>query len=579
MSNWQSTIWFAFAAIVFALAYTQAPLYYSNQNQYFLHGLAQAGRGYLADDWLANTADPTPIFTPLVAFTALYLNDYLFHIYYVLFLGIYVVSLLGIWSALSEPRPSLVQQFALLAGVTLVHSALLRWLSCQLFGVDYPWYFQAGLAGQYLLGSMFQPSVFGVILLLSIWLFLLDRPYSAAAAASLTGILHSTYLLLAAVLVLGYLLVLVREGRWRQALGSGGLALVLVLPAVGFVLRTFGPTTPETAAEAQAIIVYFRVPHHGRIDRWLDVIGVLQVLWVVAAMLLVRRTRLFPILLVSFVVSLGLSVWQWLTGSSFLAMLFPWRISTYLVPLATTIIVGKLVMWLIPEHQKSSRSWEAEAPAEPNEQNPEVGTDPERNPSLPARQEPRPLSPWRATFFPWIAASFILVTCAVAGVVIMEKRLGYLRNDAELPVYEYVQSHLDKGQVYLVPYKLPKPPAAPGSSSNDFLLEDDQTGRRIPLEMQRFRLHAGAPILIDFKAIPYRDDEVLEWRRRLDVGLQIYADLEAGRFDAARPELDRYGVTHIVALRSQGLSSPQLQAVYEDKHYVIYRILPAKPGV
>lgn len=31
--------------IVFALAYAQSPLYTSNQNQYFLHGLAQAGYG------------------------------------------------------------------------------------------------------------------------------------------------------------------------------------------------------------------------------------------------------------------------------------------------------------------------------------------------------------------------------------------------------------------------------------------------------------------------------------------------------------------------------------------------------
>ena len=34
----------------FAAAYGQAPLYYSNQNQYFLHGLAEAGEGLLAED-------------------------------------------------------------------------------------------------------------------------------------------------------------------------------------------------------------------------------------------------------------------------------------------------------------------------------------------------------------------------------------------------------------------------------------------------------------------------------------------------------------------------------------------------
>src|SRR4051812_47995736 len=76
----------------FSVAYCQAPLYYSNQNQYFVHGLAQAGRGFLADDWLATTADPTPVFSALVAFTVRYLHPWLFHVYYALILGVYAAS-------------------------------------------------------------------------------------------------------------------------------------------------------------------------------------------------------------------------------------------------------------------------------------------------------------------------------------------------------------------------------------------------------------------------------------------------------------------------------------------------------
>ena len=47
----------------FALAHTQSPLFFSNQNQYLLHGLADAGYGHLSHDWLANTKDPTPAFS------------------------------------------------------------------------------------------------------------------------------------------------------------------------------------------------------------------------------------------------------------------------------------------------------------------------------------------------------------------------------------------------------------------------------------------------------------------------------------------------------------------------------------
>src|SRR3972149_217228 len=45
--------------IVFALAYAQSPLYTSNQNQYFLHGLARAGVGYLNQDWSSRSLPPS----------------------------------------------------------------------------------------------------------------------------------------------------------------------------------------------------------------------------------------------------------------------------------------------------------------------------------------------------------------------------------------------------------------------------------------------------------------------------------------------------------------------------------------
>ena len=62
--------------------YTQTPLYASNQNTYFLHGLAGAGRGLLRADWLANTADPFPLFTLLVCATARFAHEWCFHAFH-----------------------------------------------------------------------------------------------------------------------------------------------------------------------------------------------------------------------------------------------------------------------------------------------------------------------------------------------------------------------------------------------------------------------------------------------------------------------------------------------------------------
>jgi hypothetical protein len=193
---------FLFWSLLFGLAYTQPRLYYSNQNQYFLHGLAQGGLGFLKDDWLANTADPTPLFSTVVALTYRYLHESFFYLYYILIIGIYFHSLLGIFEHLSGGRATARTRLAFIAFFVLVHSAVLRWTSAQLFGVDYPWYFQAGVANQYILGAGLQPSVFGVLLVLSVCTFLQDRPFLAVTWLSLAAVLHSTYLLSAASLKL-----------------------------------------------------------------------------------------------------------------------------------------------------------------------------------------------------------------------------------------------------------------------------------------------------------------------------------------------------------------------------------------
>ncbi len=56
-------------SLVFGVIYAQSPLYTSNQNAYFLHGLADAGFGYLKNDWLATRQESMPVFTWLVYLT------------------------------------------------------------------------------------------------------------------------------------------------------------------------------------------------------------------------------------------------------------------------------------------------------------------------------------------------------------------------------------------------------------------------------------------------------------------------------------------------------------------------------
>ena len=86
-----NTLGFSIAGIIlFCMAYSQAPLYYSNQNQYFLHGFTKTKLGYLEKDWLGNTTDPTPLFSGLVCLSITWLNENIFYIYYAILQGIFL---------------------------------------------------------------------------------------------------------------------------------------------------------------------------------------------------------------------------------------------------------------------------------------------------------------------------------------------------------------------------------------------------------------------------------------------------------------------------------------------------------
>jgi hypothetical protein len=530
----KKTLHFLFWAIVFGISYTQPPLYYSNQNQYFLHGLAWGGLGFLNEDWLANTADPTPLFSGLVAFTYRYLGEWLFYVYYFLVLGAYFHALVGIFAQLSNRPPTGVARLGFLALFVALHSALLRWSSAQLFGVDYPWYFQAGVANQYILGAGLQPSVFGVLLVVSVCSFLHDRPYRAATWVSLGAMMHSTYLLSAAFLTIAYFYVLCREKRIREAFAMALWALALVSPVLVYNLRTFAPSTAEPFREAQHLLARFRIPHHADPDRWLDGIACAQIAWVVGALFLVRGRRLFPILILPFVLSLALTLVQFATDSDTLALLFPWRTSSILVPIATTILLTRLTNRLaaiLPPSRRGDAALKT-------------------------------------------ALIITLSVFALGGAAINYFDLGYRTDEKEVELLEFIRAHKARGEVYLLPIEVPKLTAGRrGAASLSFTRppQRDKQGEVISVDLQRFRLFTGAPIYIDFKSIPYKDVEVLEWRDRVVWNQRMYEERDWD-MPGIEAELVSRHITHVVTTSDRDVHRAAWTLLYEDKNYRLYRI-------
>jgi len=518
---------------VFALAHTQSPLYYSNQHQYFLHGLADAGVGLLGEDWLANTQDPTPVYTALVTKAYEWFGPFAFQVFYFILLGVYFESIRRLVEAVPGFPARGPARVVFLTLFVAAHAAVLRVVSVELTGVDYPWYLQSGVAGQYVLGPGLQPSAFGVLLVTSLAAFANGRSVLAAGLAAAAAALHSTYMLPAALMTLGYMLVLCREGQALRALAAGLLALAMVVPVVVHNVRAFFPDDAHGFREAQRLIAEVRIPHHAVVDRWLDGIAVAQLVAMFVAIALVRRTRLFPVLVFVTAVCVVLTIIQVLTGSHTLALLFPWRFSAVLMPVATALTLAHLSRFIGQrlEHREA-------------------------------------------------ACRGVIVSCAIitaalvaGGMDVLWRELGYRMNEAEVPLLNFVKEHKKPGDVYLLPVRFPNLTGARrGSVSTTFTPPPRaQPGATlIPVDLQRFRLHTEAPIYVDFKAVPYAEADVLEWHRRMRDCERWYEQRLWD--DGMIREVRAAGITHVVATADRDVTSPDLDLVYRDEGYRLYRV-------
>lgn len=507
-------------ALAFAVAHTQSPLYYSNQNQYLLHGAALANHGHLSGDWLANTRDPTPLFSLLVAAAFKFHPALLQVAYFALLMGYFLAArwLVAAVPGFPDRRAARVGFAALF---TAAHAAILRWASVELTGTDYPWYFQAGLAAQYLLGPGFQPSAFGVLLVWALAALAHGRPVTAGALAALACGFHSTYLLPSGLLVAGFAFA-----RWhdrRAAIRTGAAALAVVAPVVAFTVWRFDPFDPG-AARAMDLLANVRIPHHCRPSRWFDLVAGLQLVWVAVGLVLVRRTAFGRSLALAAAGGAALTALQLALRSDGLALAFPWRVSVLLVPVATAVISAKLVTWF-PQAKWSER-----------------------------------------------AAFVLLGALVVGGIAVTALGLGYRTVD-ERELYEYVARTAGPDDVYLIPTDFPKVGSGRGAVSNTFAPppQAKEGTNQVPVDLQRFRLATGARLYVDFKSVPYAGPEVEEWHRRMTLASALG---KPGAWDAPdrHAELRREGITHVIWPTAKPLAVGYLEEVHSDRQYTVYRV-------
>lgn len=504
----------------------------ANQNAYFLRGLAGAAVGQLSADWTAGTRDPVPIFSLLVRALAGDLPSASFHILYLGVVAAFVLSAVLLRSRLVGRGSGLGEKTLFLAALVLPFSGLGHLLPnrvASLLGAT-----AGGVAGQSILAGYLQPSEAGVLLVVAVTLFAMDRSRAAAGVAALAVAVHPTYALASGFLLTGMGAALILERRWRSAVAASGVWLVLVTPVMAYTLIRFGPTSAATGREAARILALDRLPHHAVPGTILGLGSVVALATVILALVAWHRERRLATclgitagstLLASLIVA-------WL-GRAELYLLFPWRASAFLVPVSYGLVLTAAVAAL-------ARFCAA--------------------------------SPGRGRFLVAAAGAAVLglSTVAVARVSRVAETYdvravfghdGYdeYRDPDFLELVHWVRAHSDARDIYAVPID----PA---------------------FAFESFRLRTGQPILADWKTHPYRDVEVLEWWRRISQARELYRQLGSCG-TTMEAVLDRNSITHVVVAKEildmQSLRQcldgrdPLLTPRFENRHFLVLAARPA----
>jgi hypothetical protein len=470
----------------------------TNQYTYMIHAYKLLGMPGLARDWLAHTADPAPLVTWLSALAirlggsvgigALYFGCCLIFV--------------ACWHRIATQRfhLSALEQFLALPTLLLpFFNPFNLWLSY-------------GIAEQYLLGGYWQPSeAAGAALILAFTLFVLERPFLAVLAAGLAAALHPGSLLAASLVAGTVILDLMVRRAWRSAAAVALAYTLCVLPVVAFALLVFQSGTPEIAAEGARILVHERIPHHTLPTEWLGPRVAFCLGLVLVAIVVCRRDRRIAFgLAVPLGAGILLSLAAALVNRDTAYLLFPWRISAMLVPLAWLLIS-------IAAARSAARTLRL------------------RFVGYPAFEH------WAAT----VHGRGLAMALILAGVAIMPlspfHRSTPLSGSATALI-AWVDAETSVDAVFIV-----------------------------PLQLEWFRLGAERPILVDWKSNPYRSDEVIEWHNRVKQSRRI---MEIFCHDGRIPEEAAKAASLIVIDRHGGCPVDIGSAVYTNTDFAVFKTAP-----
>jgi hypothetical protein len=332
-----------------------APPFISNQNQYFAHAVPGTSSS-AQSDWFRNTVDPYPFFSTV----ARWIYDWAGKD------GIRTVALFGTVVAMAA-----VFFFAYLLTDRTGHSnvALLSTVAVGLTLLPHVPHAFEGVAGQYIISTpaYLQPSMFGCFLLFAIaCLFAARRSKGSgrnrflAAAFILTALscaLHPTYIVGAFILLAAALIADIRQGEKTYVLHYACAAVLLLAIAIvaNPALLSMAFSSPGYNRAVQRF-AFERIPHHTRPFDWeaVDIARfVIAIIAVPIAGRKLHRPWLAHFLVAVLTIGLAATLFASFSGQAKLALLFPWRVSVFIMPISYTVIA----VWIASRIEQMAAQW------------------------------------------------------------------------------------------------------------------------------------------------------------------------------------------------------------------------------
>ncbi len=342
--------------ILLACGNVVAAPFFSNQNQYLVHALFGMDAS-VTSDWFRNTVDPYPFFSAIAKLTYDWGGTS----------GIRILAFLGTVLALES-----VYMLSRLLTVQNAKSnaALLGTVAVGLTLLPHTPHAFEGVAGQYVISTpaYLQPSMFGCLVLFAVPCVLTAQKSEVKAArklylaialvsAALGCAFHPIYAVCALMLLAAAFIANILQGANVNLRYFALAATVLVLIATAanptVVSMAFPSSKYSLALERFA---FERIPYHSQTIDW----QLSDIIRLVIAMIATRiaRTGLNERWLANFlgsalIMATTATLAVQLSGQSKLVLLFPWRVSVFIMPVSFTVIA----VWVADNVEQALPRW------------------------------------------------------------------------------------------------------------------------------------------------------------------------------------------------------------------------------